>query len=57
MRSRMRRTATSRDIIITKALISRSLPVRLAFDSTAHYWDFYPLEPGHGIDVDRTTPP
>jgi hypothetical protein len=28
-----------------------------AFDPTAHYWDYYRLDPGHGIDVDRTTPP
>lgn len=27
------------------------------FDPTAHYWDYYRLEPGHGTDVDRTTPP
>jgi len=27
------------------------------FDHTAHYWDYYRLNQGHGIDVDRTTPP
>lgn len=27
------------------------------FDPTAHYWDYYRLDPGHGFDVDRTTPP
>ncbi len=27
------------------------------FDPTAHYWDYYPLHPGRGTDVDRTTPP
>jgi hypothetical protein len=27
------------------------------FDPTAHYWDYYRVDPGHGIDVDRTTPP
>jgi hypothetical protein len=35
-------------------------PTRLAyygFDPTAHYWDYYRLDPGHGADVDRTTPP
>jgi hypothetical protein len=28
-----------------------------SFDSTAHYWDYYRVDPDHGIDVDRTTPP
>jgi hypothetical protein len=32
-------------------------PAYRSFDPTAHYWDYYGLEPGHGIDVDRTTPP
>jgi hypothetical protein len=27
------------------------------FDPTAHYWDYYRVDQGHGIDVDRTTPP
>ena len=27
------------------------------FDPTAHYWDYYRVDPGHGIDADRTTPP
>jgi hypothetical protein len=32
-------------------------PAYRGFDPTAHYWDYYRLDPGHGIDVDRTTPP
>jgi hypothetical protein len=32
-------------------------PADYGFDPTAHYWDYYRLDPGHGIDVDRTTPP
>jgi hypothetical protein len=32
-------------------------PANYGFDPTAHYWDYYRFEPGHGIDVDRTTPP
>jgi hypothetical protein len=27
------------------------------FDPTAHYWDYYRLDLGHGIDVDQTTRP
>jgi hypothetical protein len=32
-------------------------PAYYGFDPTAHYWDYYRFDPGHGIDVDRTTPP
>ena len=32
-------------------------PADYGFNPTAHYWDYYRLDPGHGIDVDRTTPP
>jgi hypothetical protein len=32
-------------------------PAYYGVDPTAHYWDYYRLDPGHGIDVDRTTPP
>ena len=32
-------------------------PDYYGFDPTGHYWDYYRLDPGHGIDVDRTTPP
>jgi hypothetical protein len=32
-------------------------PAYNGFDPTARYWDYYRLDPGHGIDVDRTTPP
>jgi hypothetical protein len=32
-------------------------PAYYGFDPTAHYWDYYRVDPGHGIDVDRTTPP
>ena len=32
-------------------------PAYYGVDPTAHYWDYYRLDPGHGIDVERTTPP
>jgi len=32
-------------------------PDAAAQAATAHYWDYYRLDQGHGIDVDRTTLP
>jgi hypothetical protein len=59
MASRMRRMALTRDIITTEALIRRSQFVVpfMALIPPAHYWDYYRLDPGHGMDVDRTMLP
>jgi len=32
-------------------------PAYYGVDPTAHYWDYYRIDPGRGIDADRTTPP